>query len=73
MGLYETKIQEKILDLPDDIKKEVLDYVEYLSQRYKKKIKVKKNIEENPFLELSGFVEIGNMTSQDIDKEVYGL
>ena len=42
-----------------------LDYVEYLSQRYKKKIKVKKNIEENPFLELSGFVEIGNMTSLD--------
>ena len=64
MGLYETKIQEKILDLPDDIKKEVLDYVEYLSQRYKK-IKVKKNIEKNPFLELSGFVEIGNMTSLD--------
>jgi len=77
MSLVEAKIQEKIYSLPENVKNEVLDFVEYLSTKYQNE---KQNVNDekktnlpNPFSELSGFVEMGNMTSSDIDKEVYGL
>ena len=33
--MYEKEIEVKIRELPDDIKREVLDYMEFLSIKYK--------------------------------------
>ena len=33
--MYENEIEVKIRELPDDIKREVLDYMEFLSGKYK--------------------------------------
>jgi hypothetical protein len=75
MRFYEVEIQEKIFDLPDDIKKEVLDYVEYLYKKYKIDAVNERQDENksNPFLKIRGFCKIGAMNSEEIDKEVYGL
>lgn len=40
--MYEEEIKMKIQELPENIKREVLDYVEFLLEKYKsKKIKTK--------------------------------
>ena len=71
MLLYETEIKKKLKKLPDDLKKELLDYADYLSNKYPPSKKRKKL--SNPFLDLAGFASIGSMSSKDIDKEVYIL
>ncbi|MGR3309513.1 MAG: DUF2281 domain-containing protein [Candidatus Brocadiales bacterium] len=35
-------IKEKLEELPEDLKKEVLDYIDFLLQKYKKKTKKRK-------------------------------
>ena len=72
MLLYETELKQKLEKLPDNLKKEVLDYVDYLSNKYPaNKKKSKKYL--NPFKDLAGFVSIGPLSSKDIDKEVYKI
>lgn len=35
--MYEREIELKIQELPENLKKEVLDYIEFLLEKYKKK------------------------------------
>ena len=75
MLLYETEIKKKVGKLPDDIQKEILDYIDFLSNKYSFSTKENKKHKKssNPFKELAGFASIGPLDSKDIDKEVYGL
>lgn len=42
-AMYETEIEAKVQKLPENLKKEVLDYVEFLLEKYQtKKIKKRK-------------------------------
>jgi hypothetical protein len=34
--MFDDKIEVRIKELPDDIKREVLDYIEFLQKKYKK-------------------------------------
>ncbi len=72
MLLYETELKQKLEKLPDSLKKEVLDYVDYLSNKYTPNKKRSKK-HANPFKDLAGFVSIGPLSSKDIDREVYNL
>ncbi len=41
--MYEKEIEHKMRELPEDLRREVLDYVEFLLKKYRgKEIKVKK-------------------------------
>ena len=54
----------KIRDLPDYRVREVLDFVDFLSDRMK--------VMEDSFLNISGCLSGKPMTSEEIDKELYG-
>lgn len=54
----------KIKDLPDYRVREVLDFVDFLSDRMK--------VMEDPLLNISGCLSGKPMTSEEIDKELYG-
>ncbi|MCD4765522.1 MAG: DUF2281 domain-containing protein, partial [Methanosarcinales archaeon] len=36
--MYGTEIEVKMRELPDDLRREVLDYIEFISMKYKGKI-----------------------------------
>lgn len=54
----------KIKDLPDYRVREVLDFVDFLSDRMR--------VMEDPLLNISGCLSGKPMTSEEIDKELYG-
>ncbi len=54
----------KIKDLPDYRVSEVLDFVDFLSNRMK--------VMEDPLLNISGCLSGKPMTSEEIEKELYG-
>ena len=54
----------KIRDLPDYRVREVLDFVDFLSDRMK--------VMEDSLLNISGCLSGKPMTSEEIDKELYG-
>ncbi len=54
----------KIRDLPDYRVREVLDFVDFLSNR--------KKVKENPFLNIAGCLSGKPMTNEEIEKELYG-
>ena len=54
----------KIRDLPDYRVREVLDFVDFLSDRMR--------VMEDPLLNISGCLSGKPMTSEEIDKELYG-
>ncbi|MCG8572643.1 MAG: DUF2281 domain-containing protein, partial [Spirochaetes bacterium] len=69
-AIIEKELKDKISKLPDDLKKEVLDYTDYLLNKYSS-TKTQQRKKENPFKDLAGFVSIGELSSKDIDKEIY--
>ena len=54
----------KIKDLPDYRVREVLDFVDFLSDRMR--------VMEDPLLNISGCLSGKPMASEEIDKELYG-
>lgn len=54
----------KIKDLPDYRVREVLDFVDFLSDRMR--------VMEDPLLNISGCLSGKPMTSEEINKELYG-
>ena len=54
----------KIKDLPDYMVREVLDFVDFLSDRMR--------VMEDPLLNISGCLSGKPMASEEIDKELYG-
>ena len=54
----------KIKDFPDYRVREVLDFVDFLSDRMR--------VMEDPLLNISGCLSGKPMTSEEIDKELYG-
>lgn len=54
----------KIKNLPDYRVREVLDFVDFLSDRMR--------VMEDPLLNISGCLSGKPMTSEEIDKELYG-
>ncbi len=71
--MHDMEIQEKISELPAHLKQEVVDFVEFLLNKYAVKPKINHGQKENPLLAIAGFAEIGPMSSQEIDKDVYNL
>jgi len=75
--MYDQEIETAIKKLPEDAKKEVLDFIEFLKKKLTSK-KGENSVNEgnkftkNPLLDISGFCEIGEMDSSQIDSEVYG-
>jgi hypothetical protein len=67
--MYELEIESKLKSLPEDAKKEVLDFIEFLAIKSKTLLgnqhaaSVKNLDYQNPFLNIAGFYEIGEMNS----------
>ncbi len=60
---FKEKILEKIVELPEDKLKEVLDFIDFLSK--KKKC-------EDPILKVAGCLSGSALSAEEIEKELYG-
>jgi hypothetical protein len=68
-----TDIQTKIEKLPEHAKREAMDSIEFLLNKYSIPNEKRLDKTKNPLLDIAGFAEIGKMDSKDMDKEIYNL
>ncbi len=68
--MYDMEIQAKIEKLPEHVKRELSDFIEFLLNKYSMPQERQPDKMKNPLLDIAGFAEIGKMNSKDIDKEI---
>lgn len=61
---FKEKILEKIVELPDDKLKEVLDFIDFLRSKKKKC--------EDPILKVAGCLSGSALSAEEIEKALYG-
>ncbi len=69
--MYEKEIIQLLEKLDDTEKKEVLDFAEFINHKHVEKAFNKTLNKKNPLLQLAGSAEISEMSSKEIDEELY--
>lgn len=61
---FKEKILKKIVDLPDDKLKEILDFIDFLRS--------KKEEDEDPILRVAGCLSGSALSAKEVEEELYG-
>lgn len=63
-AMFKEKILEKIVELPEDRLKEVLDFIDFLRSKKKNR--------EDPILKVAGCLSGDALSVEEIEEELYG-